>query len=173
MGFIMYRFVIVYLIMLFLPFVQPLKAQQDSSGYKVNWVSGVVQKIKTGPENSLVTIIFQWDKEFDFASSNNLIEGIQLGDSIQVKIVGGWAQSVSKLDKPIKVKIRKPGEPQWISGEVIKIVSDQQASLVHVKMSDNKIFKVAAKNEIIKDVHESENVVFKVVKGWAVNVDKK
>ncbi len=133
----------------------------------------MVSEIKSGPENSLVTIIFQWDKEFDFAAGNNLIQGIQPGDSIRVKILMGWAQSVSKLDKPIKVKIRKPGEPQWISGEVIKIVADNQASLVHVKMSDNKIFKVAAKNELIKDVHESDNVVFKVVKGWAENVQKK
>lgn len=163
----------VVLILLCVNFLQPALAQQEPINGSANWISGVVKDIKKGSVNSLVTVVFEWDKEFDFATRNDLIEGISSGDSIQVKIVNGWAESVSKLDKPIQVKIKKPGEPQWITGKVIKIVRNEQTSLVYVKMSEDLIFKVATQNTLIENIQEGDSVVFKVVKGWAERVDKK
>ena len=152
---------------------QLAQARQDTDNGKANWINGVVKDIKKGPANSLVTVVFEWDKEFDFATRNDLMEGISPGDSIQVKIVNGWAESVSKLDKAIKVKTRKPGAPQWITGEVTEIDQDDKTSLVHVKMSKDLVFKVATKNTLIENINVGDNVVFKVVKGWAASVEKK
>jgi len=152
---------------------QLAQARQDADNGNANWINGVVKDIKKGSANSLVTVVFEWDKEFDFATRNDLMQGISPGDSIQVKIVNGWAESVSKLDKAIEVKKRKPGEPQWITGEVTEIDRDDKTSLVHVEMSKDLIIKVATQNTLIENINVGDNVVFKVVKGWAESVEKK
>ena len=158
---------------LLLQMAQPAFARQGEVNDRANWINGVVRDIKKGSVNSLVTVVFEWDKEFDFAARNDLLEGISEGDSIQAKIVSGWAESVSRLDNQIQVRTKKPGEPQWITGQVIKIDRDKETSLVHVKMSKDLVMKVATHNDLITDIQVGDNVVFRVVNGWAEGVDKK
>jgi len=73
-------------------------AEQHNESQKLNWVSGIVESIKEGPRNSLVTVTMTNGEDFDISISNNLLQGIQKGDNVTVKIVDGWVETIEKKD---------------------------------------------------------------------------
>ena len=60
------------------------------------WVAGTVVSIEEGPEDSLLSIKLSNDKVFNVSAANDKIQDIKPGDYITVKILKGWAQSVTK-----------------------------------------------------------------------------
>ncbi len=144
--------------------------QTDSDS--VNWISGVVQSIQTGKENSLVTMIMKNGETFNFSSTSDKIEGIQIGESISAKVVNGWAQSVERLGKPVKIaKPTKDSEEyQWVSGEVTAIQTGKENSLVSVKMSNGENFNFSAKNQLLLGIMVGDRVRAKVYRGWAETI---
>ena len=126
-------------------------AEEGTAADSVNWVSGVVQSIQSGKENSLVTMTMKNGDTFNFSSANDKIESIEVGDSISAKVVNGWAQSVGKLEKPVKIeKPKKDSEGfQWVSGEIMAIHTGKQNSLVSVMMSNGENFNFSAMNQLL------------------------
>ena len=60
------------------------------------WVAGTLEAITEGSEDSLLSIKLSNDKVFNVSASNDKIAGIQVGDYITVKILKGWAKSITK-----------------------------------------------------------------------------
>ena len=60
------------------------------------WVAGTLEAITAGPEDSLLSIKLSNDKVFNVSALNDMISGINVGDYITVKILKGWAQSITK-----------------------------------------------------------------------------
>jgi len=60
------------------------------------WVAGDLVAINEGQEDSLLSIKLSNDKIFNVSASNDKISGIKVGDYITVKILKGWAQSITK-----------------------------------------------------------------------------
>ncbi|GJM16948.1 MAG: hypothetical protein DHS20C13_22750 [Thermodesulfobacteriota bacterium] len=60
------------------------------------WVAGELVAINEGQEDSLLSIKLSNDKIFNVSASNDKISGIDIGDYITVKILKGWAQSITK-----------------------------------------------------------------------------
>lgn len=60
------------------------------------WVAGTLVSMEEGPEDSLLSIKLSNDKVFNVSASNDKVEGIKPGDYLTVKILKGWALSVTK-----------------------------------------------------------------------------
>jgi molybdopterin-binding protein len=143
--------------------------------HKINWVPGVVESIKSGPNNSLVSLIMPNGENFNFSSTNDILQGIQVGDSITAKVVNGWAESIQLLKKAIKVA-RPPTDSighQWVSGIIEAIKEGPENSLITVKMSNGENFNVAISNDMLQGIQLDDNVYVKVVKGWAKSIEKR
>jgi len=74
-------------------------AENETKSQKANWVSGVVETIQEGPENSLVGVIMTNGENFNIATSNELLQGLRVGEYITVKVVKSWAESIVKSEK--------------------------------------------------------------------------
>lgn len=147
-------------------------AEGQTESDKLNWVSGIVSSIQSGKENSLVSVTMQNGESFNFSSTNDKIEGIQIGESISAKVVNGWAQSVERLAKPVEIaKPRKDSEGfQWVSGEITAIQTGKDNSLVGVRMSNGENFNFSAKNQMLRGIMVGDRVRAKVYKGWAETI---
>lgn len=63
------------------------------------WVAGEVVSIEEGPTDSLISVK-QWNGNvFNIAIANDKLDGVKVGDQVTVKILKGWAQSVTKKSK--------------------------------------------------------------------------
>lgn len=147
-------------------------AEEQTNPDSVNWVSGVVQSVQSGKENSLVSIAMKNGEIFNFSSTNDKIEGIQVSESISAKVVNGWAQSIARLEKPVEiVQPKKDSEAfQWVSGEITAIQTGKDNSLVTVKMSNGENFNFSAKNQLLHGIMVGDRVRAKVFEGWAKNI---
>lgn len=158
--------------MLFAMSVIVAVGQEPTNPDSVNWVSGIVKSIQSGRESSLIHVTMENGDSFAFSSTNDKIEGIQIGESISAKVVSGWAQSVGRLSKPIE--IRKPKneseEFQWVFGKVSAIQMGKENSLVTVVMSNGETFSFSAKNPLLRGIMVGDRVRAKVYKGWAETI---
>lgn len=147
-------------------------AEEETDSDSVNWVSGVVESIQSGKENSLVSVTMQNGENFNFSSTNDKMEGIQVGESISAKVVNGWAQSIARLGKPVEiVQPKKDSEGfQWVSGEITAIQTGKESSLVSVKMQNGENFNFSATNQMLHGVMVGDRVRAKVNKGWAETI---
>jgi hypothetical protein len=147
-------------------------AEEQTGPDSVNWVSGVVHSIRSGKENSLVTMTMTNGETFDFSSTNDKIEGVEIGESISAEVVNGWAQSVKRLGKPVEITGPKRDSEgfQWVSGEITAIQTGKENSLVSVKMSNGENFNFSAKNQLLVGIMVGDRVRAKVYKGWAETV---
>jgi molybdopterin-binding protein len=147
-------------------------AEEETDSDKVNWVSGVVESIQSGKENSLVSVTMTNGENFNFSSNNDKMEGIQVGDSISSKVANGWAESIEKLEKPVEIAKPKKdsGEPQWVSGEITAIQTGKENSLVSVKMQNGENFNFSATNQMLLGIMVGDRVTAKVNKGWAETI---
>ncbi len=68
----------------------------DAKKTGAQWVAGTLEAITAGPEDSLLSIKLSNNKVFNVSASNDMISGINVGDYITVKILKGWAQSITK-----------------------------------------------------------------------------
>jgi hypothetical protein len=64
-------------------------------------LSGKVSEIKECPQRSLVTLSLPDGKSYRFSSTNDRLDGIEIGDRITVREVKGQAASVEKTDMTI------------------------------------------------------------------------
>lgn len=146
--------------------------QNQTEPEKLNWVSGVVESIKSGKENSLIGVIMQSGERFNFSSTNDKVQGIQVGESIRSKVVNGWAQSVQRLGKPVEIAKPQKGSEgfQWVSGEITAIQTGKENSLVSVKMSNGENFNFSATNQMLHGIMVGDRVRAKVNKGWAETI---
>lgn len=71
-------------------------AKPDKEKGGAQWVAGKVASIEHGPENSLISVKMADGRFFNVASSNELLGDIESGDYVNIKIVKGWAQTVTK-----------------------------------------------------------------------------
>jgi molybdopterin-binding protein len=146
--------------------------QEQTEPEELNWVSGIIESIQSGKENSLITVTMQGGESFTFSSTNDKVEGVEIGESILAKVVNGWAQSIAKLGKP--VEIRKPTNEsegfQWVSGKVSAIRMGKETSLVSVEMSNGETFNFSATNQMLHGITIGDRVRAKVYKGWAETV---
>jgi hypothetical protein len=63
------------------------------------WVAGQVVAIEQGRSEGLLSVK-QWNGNvFNIAIANDKMEGVKVGNYVTVKIVKGWAQSVTKKQK--------------------------------------------------------------------------
>lgn len=147
-------------------------AEGQTDPNSVNWVSGVVQSIQSGKENSLVTMTMKNGETFNFSSTNDKIEGMQIGESISAKVLNGWAQSVERLGEAAEIaKPKKDSEGyQWVSGEITAIQTGKENSLVGVKMSNGENFNFSAKNHLLLGIMVGDRVRAKVYNGWAETI---
>lgn len=74
----------------------PATHEPDKRKTGPQWVAGTLVSVEEGPQDSLLSIKLSNDKVFNVSASNDKIEGIKPGDYITVKILKGWAQSVTK-----------------------------------------------------------------------------
>jgi molybdopterin-binding protein len=147
-------------------------AQEQTGSDQVNWVSGVIESIRSGKENSLISVTMQSGEIFKFSSTNDKMEGIQIGESITAKVVNGWAQSVQRLGTPIEtVKPKKGSEGfQWVSGEITAIQTGKENSLVSVEMQNGETFNFSSANRMLHGIAVGDRVRAKVNKGWAETI---
>ncbi len=147
--------------------------QEQTEPDKLNWVSGIVESIQSGKEDSLITVTMQSGESFAFSSTNDKVESVQIGESISAKVVNGWAQSIARLGKPIQ--IRKPKSEsegfQWVSGEISAIRMGKENSLVSVTMSNGETFNFSATNQMLQGIMVGNRVRAKVYKGWAETIE--
>jgi len=60
------------------------------------WVAGEVVAMEKGSSNSLISVK-QWNGNvFNIAIANDKLEGVKVGNYLTVKILKGWAQTVTK-----------------------------------------------------------------------------
>ena len=146
--------------------------EEQTESDKLNWVSGIVESIQSGKENSLVSVTMQSGERFNFSSTNDRVEGLQVGDSIRSKVVNGWAESIEKLEKPINVAQPKKGsdEPQWVSGEITAIQMGKENSLVSVKMENGENFNFSVTTQMLHGKMVGDRVRAKVNQGWAETI---
>jgi molybdopterin-binding protein len=147
-------------------------AEEETGSDKVNWVSGVVESLQSGKVNSLVSVTMQNGENFNFSSTNDKVEGIQVGDSISSKVVNGWAESIEKIERAVEIAKPKKdsGEPQWVLGEITAIQTGKANSLVSVKMQDGENFNFSATNQMLHGITVGDRVRAKVYKGWAETI---
>ena len=159
-------------LILFTMNVMMASGQEQTEPDNLNWVSGVVQSIQSGKENSLITVTMQNGENFAFSSTNDKVEGVEIGESISAKVVNGWAQSIARLGKSIQ--IRKPENEsegfQWVSGRVSAIRMGKENSLVSVVMSNGETFNFSAANQILHGIMVGDTVRAKVYRGWAETI---
>lgn len=74
----------------------PATPEPDKEKTGPQWVAGTLISIEEGAQESLLSIKLSNDKTFNVSASNDKIGGIKPGDYITVKILKGWAQSVTK-----------------------------------------------------------------------------
>ena len=60
------------------------------------WVAGYLVAIEEGAQESLLSIKLSNDKVFNVSALNDKVSGLKTGDYITVKILKGWAQSITK-----------------------------------------------------------------------------
>jgi len=72
------------------------KPEPKKKKSRPQWVAGYLVSIDEGQEDSLLSIKLSNDKIFNVSASNDKISGIKVGDYITVKILKGWAQSITK-----------------------------------------------------------------------------
>ena len=149
-------------------------AEEETGPYKVNWISGVVKSIQWGKESSLISVVMQDGEIFNFSSTNDKIEGIQVGDSILSKVVRGWAESIERPGKPVEIAKPKINSeaPQWVSGEITAIQTGKENSLVSVMMPNGENFKFSATNQMLHGTTVGDRVRAKVNKGWAETIER-
>ncbi|MGB7290594.1 MAG: hypothetical protein WBD99_00270 [Thermodesulfobacteriota bacterium] len=70
-------------------------------------LSGKVSEIQKCPEKSLVTLSLPDGQSFRFSSTNQKLDGIQIGDRISVREVKGRAAYIKKTD--MKMEETGPG----------------------------------------------------------------
>ena len=160
------------LLLVFTMSVTMTPAQGQTNSDKVNWVSGVVESIQSGKENSLVSVTMQSGERFNFSSTNDRVEGLQVGDSIRSKVVNGWAESIEKLEKPINVAQPKKDsdEPQWVSGVITAIQMGKENSLVSVRMENGESFNFSVTTQMLHGKMVGDRVRAKVNQGWAETI---
>lgn len=149
-------------------------AQEEPGSYKVNWVPGVVHSIQWGKESSLIGVVMQDGEVFKFSSTNDKIEGIQVGDRILASVIGGWAVSIDRHGRAVEIpkpKIDSDG-PQWVAGEITAIQTGKENSLVSVMMLNGENFNFSASNQMLHGMTEGDRVRAKVVKGWAETIER-
>lgn len=140
------------------------------------WITGEVVSIEEGQDGSLIGLRMADGEIFNVAAANDLIGGVNVGDVVTVQIVKGWAELVEiakdntpKTPSPKK----KQSGAQWVAGEVVSIEKGATDSLISIKMSNDKVFNVAASNEKLEGVKVGSYITVKIAKGWAQKVSKK
>ena len=140
------------------------------------WVKGEVVSIDQGPENSTVGIKLSNGEIYRAAANNELLKGIQVGNSISVEIIRGWAEVVEKTDAGADAGAQEKSKPtrgpQWIVGEVVSIDQGPENSTVGIKMYNGEIFTVAGKNDKFQNVKVGDRITVKTLKGWAKSVTR-
>ena len=74
----------------------PATPKPDKAKTGPQWVAGTLVSVDEGPQDSLLSIKLSNDKVFNVSTSNDKIKGIKPGNYITVKILKGWAQSITK-----------------------------------------------------------------------------
>ncbi len=67
--------------------------KKESEEYQ--WVAGEITAIQTGKENSLVSLKMSNGENFNFSSTNRLLQGISVGDRVRAKVYKGWAETIT------------------------------------------------------------------------------
>lgn len=140
------------------------------------WITGEVVSIQEGEDGSLISLKMADGEIFNVAATNDLIEGINVGDVVTVQIVKGWAElvEIAKDNTPPTPRPeKKKSGAQWVAGEVVSIEEGETDSLVSIKMSNDKVFNVAVSNDKLEGVKVGSYITVKIVKGWAQKVSKK
>lgn len=140
------------------------------------WITGEVVSIDQGQDESLMGLRMAGGDNFNVAATNDLMEGVNVGDVVTVQIVKGWAElvEIAKDNTPhTPSPEKKDSGAQWVAGEVVSIEEGASDSLVSIKMSDDKVFNVAASNEKLEGVKTGNYITVKIVKGWAQKISKK
>ncbi len=150
-------------------------AEQHNESQKLNWVSGIVESIKEGPRNSLVTVTMTNGENFNFSTSNKLLTGILVGSSISAKVIYGWAESIKKLEKPLEIinTISGLNSPQSVSGEISDIKECADSSLMTIRMPNGEDCDISISNNLLQGIKKGDNVTVKIVAGWVETIEKK
>ena len=150
-------------------------AEQNTESQELNMVSGIVESIKEGPRNSLVTVTMGNGENFNFSSRNELLKGILVGSSISAKVLNGWAESIKKLEQPIELMKKKGdvNDPQWLSGEISDIKECADSNLMSIKMTSGEVLDTSLSNELLRGIKKGDIVTVKIVDGWVETIEKK
>jgi len=76
--------------------IKPQATPEPDRNKSGQWVAGTLVSVEKGPQDSLLSIKLSNDKVFNVSVANDKVEGIKPGDYLTVKILKGWAQSVTK-----------------------------------------------------------------------------
>ncbi len=153
--------------------VNVISAQEEGGP---QWITGEVVSIEEGQNESLMSLRMADREAFNVAVTNDLLQGVNVGDVVTVQIVKGWAElvEVAEDNTPQTPRPEKKGSgAQWVAGEVVTIEEGATDSLIGIKMPNDKVFNVAVSNEKLKGVSVGNYITVKIVKGWAQKVSKK
>ena len=140
------------------------------------WITGEVASIVEKGDEALISLKLSSGELYSIPSKAELLEGIKTGDIVTVQVIEGVARIIQvaesgpeKTPEPVKKEVKV----QWVPGEVVSIQRGATDSLLSIKMSDGTVFNISSSNDKIEGIKEGDNIIAKVINGWAQSVSKK
>jgi hypothetical protein len=59
------------------------------------------------------------------------------------------------------------GSPQWVTGEVVSIVENQDSGLLSLRLPDGELFGISSKPSLLAGIQIGDVVTVQIVEGWA------
>ena len=153
-----------------------MNAQLSQANGSPQWVTGEVASIVEKGGHGLLSLKLPDGELVSIPSKSGLLEGINIGDIVTVQIIEGAARIIQVAEsKPVKTPEpeKKTDKVQWVPGEVVSIQRGATDSLLSIKMSDGIVFNVSSSNDKLEDIKEGDNIIVKVINGWAQSISKK
>jgi hypothetical protein len=140
------------------------------------WITGEVASIVEKGDEALISLKLSSGELYSIPCKTELLKGVKTGDIVTVQIIEGSARIIQvaesgpeKTPEPVKNAVKV----QWVPGEVVSIQRGATDSLLSIKMSDGTVFNVSSSNDKIREIKEGDDIIAKVINGWAQSVTKK
>lgn len=140
------------------------------------WITGEVASIIEKGDHGLISLKLPDGELYSIPSKAELLKGVMTGDIVTVQIIEGSARIIQVAESgPEKTPEpeKKTDKVQWVPGVVLSIQKGATDSLLSIKMSDGTVFNISSSNDKIQDIKEGDEIIAKVIKGWAQSVSKK
>lgn len=169
----MRRFILLALILCFF-FIASSAMSQSGDG--PIWVSGEVTSIYEDQDGAIFSLKMANGENYNISATSETLEDLKIGDYVNVEVNKGWADLIEKAEVKsgaTPAPDNNKSGPQWVAGRLEAITRGSEASLLSIKLSNDKVFNVSASNDKISGIKVGDYITVKILRGWAQSVTKK